>query len=133
MKATSCLGLVAGLLCSTVATADPQYQADRAYCNSSGSQQPRALCLKEAIAAQSERGRDGSGSRGRMKHEASGREASSDSAGQGGGVKERAREGARKTRGFTHRQLQKARSFGDRHNPGGAATEPNKTPPALGK
>ncbi len=133
MKSRSCpiaIGLVAGLFCSTVALADSQYETDRAYCNSSANQEGRALCLKEAVAAQGDRRRESSGSRSN-KRQANEQEASSDSAGKD--LKERAHEDAQKTRGFTHRQLQKARNFGARHAPAGSVNEPDKAPAALGK
>jgi hypothetical protein len=134
MNARSCTlagGFVAALFCSTGTLADSQYNADRAYCNSSGNQQGRALCLKEAMAAQNDRRRGGNEHRSDMKQDTSQQDESSGASGNG--LKERAHEDAQKTRGFTHRQLQKARSFGARHAPSDSTNETDKAPAALGK
>ncbi len=53
-------------------------------------------------------------------------------------ARERVRDGARSTRNFTHRQLEKMRNFSDRQNakyPASSrpAVETNKSAPALGK
>ncbi len=125
------IGLVAGLFSSTGAVAASQYDADRAFCNSSKNQEGRALCLKEAAAAQREL-RHG-GSTARTKADQSATEPDSTSGTTQKGLGEKAHEGAQKTRNFTHRQLQKTRDFGARHNPGGTVEEPNKAPSALGK
>lgn len=51
----------AGSTFMTAAHADPQYNADRAYCRSGDASEARDLCLKEAMAAQAERQRSSRG------------------------------------------------------------------------
>lgn len=123
------VGLVAGLFTGAVAAS--QYDADRAFCNSSKNQEGRTLCLKEAAAAQRELRHGGSTARTRADQSAVDHESTSGTTESG--VGDKAHQGAEKTRNFTHRQLQKARDFGARHNPGDTVAEPNKAPSALGR
>ena len=58
----------AGLAFIPTAHADAQYKADRAYCISGEPSEARALCLKEAAAAQAERQKGSHGAAMHHKH-----------------------------------------------------------------
>jgi hypothetical protein len=118
------IGFLAALCFGTVVRADTRYEADRAYCNSSANQEGRALCLKEAAAAQGLRKNESSERRAGTVLRAGDREQSSDGKKDLG---ERFHDDARKPRGFAHSQPQTPR-----HVPV-HATEPDKAPAPVGK